>query len=593
MRLRPLRRIAATVLLVLLGATIALFLETYFRSTPQTAGPVRFSVPSPEKATFLQGITSPWVSLSPDGRNLAFLAVSDGISRVWVRSLDSVEARPLMTTDGVGPDAPFWSPDSRFIGFFAQGKLKKIEVAGGPAQTLCDFGGGNALGGTWNRDGVILFAQGGVRGGALMRVAASGGKPELLLTIPDRSPGERNSFPYFLPDGEHFLFLARNSTGDGDNAIFAGALHSKEVKFVINASSRLAYDRSGYLLFVRERSLMAVPFDADKLQVRGDPFPIAQNVAYAAGNFSASLTVSDNGVLAYRTGGITGNRSLTWFDRTGKTVGASGGIAYYRNPKLSPDEKRIAVSRIDPPIGVEDIWVVESTRGVSTRITFAGGQFQIWSPNGEQIAFLSNRNQTSGLFTKLSSGAGTEQPLMNLSELAWDWSADGRFMILSLGSRAGLSVLPLFGDRKVFEYLQESKFIIEQAQLSADGRWLAYQSNESGRNEVYVQSFPAPSGKWQISTEGGISPRWRRDGKEIFYLSPDQRLMAVSVRSSTTALEISTPAPLFDVRVPSGNGYIQQYDVTGDGQRILVNTVVEESQEPITVVLNWTAGLRK
>jgi dipeptidyl aminopeptidase/acylaminoacyl peptidase len=368
-------------------------------------------------------------------------------------------------------------------------------------------------------------------------------------------------------------------------------LSSKEVKFIVNANSRAAYDPSGYLMFVREQSLMAQPFDAGKLQATGDAFPVAEQLQYNAASGGASFGVSLNSVLTYRTGSNLNSTRLMWFDRSGKPLGVLGPIGNQRNPELSPDGRRVAIERSNPPN--RDIWIVEVERGVTTRLTFDPGDdfFPIWSPDGAQILFSSYR-KIEGLYTKPSTGAGTDQLLLNVRSIARDWSPDGKFVVYTNVSE--IWSLPLFGERKPVLYLKSQLANLSSTKLSPDGRWVAYTSTESGNNEIYVQNFPNPSAKWQISTEGGNQARWRRDSKEIFYIATDQKLMAVPVRATATALEPSTPIPLFDVRVPGGAALRQQYDVTPDGQRFLVNTVVDEAADtPITVVLNWLASVRK
>jgi len=355
---------------------------------------------------------------------------------------------------------------------------------------------------------------------------------------------------------------------------------------VVNASSRVAYDPSGYLLFVREGSLMALPFDGRRLLPAGDPFLVADQIRSNATG-QASLTVSDNGVLAYRAGAV-GRNTLTWLDRSGRTLGTLGSVGAYFSPELSPDERRVAVFRIDSQTQSQDVWVIDVARAVMTRSTFGVGPVNVlWSPDGGRIAYRSTQSE-SGVYTKQWSGAGSEELLFKAPGLIQDWSSDGRFIITA--ERGSISVLPLEGDRQPFSYLPDATFTRGHAQLSSDGRWMAYRSNESGRNEVYIQSFPNPSMKWQISTDGGDSPRWRRDGKEIFYLAPDQTLRAVSLAATAKGMEISRPTPLFEITVaPSAR---PQYDVTAEGQRFLVSSIAE-SETPVTVVVNWTAGLKK
>jgi eukaryotic-like serine/threonine-protein kinase len=572
-----------TALLLLIGSAAALFVQQYMRAEPSTVGVVQLSVSPPQKATFSGGPNAPYVSISPDGRHLAFIANREGVGQIFVRPLATLEARPLTGTEGVANYPPFWSPDSRFIAFFAAGKLKKIEVAGGPAQTLCDAPATNNPSGTWNRDGVILLGGGNE---PVKRVSAAGGTPEPVTTL-DRSREELgHDWPTFLPDGDHFFFLARSANREND-AIVIGSLSSKETTRVVNASSRIAYDPSGYLLFVRERSLMALPFDGRNLSPAGDPLLVADQIRSNATG-QASLTVSDNGVLGYRTGDVERN-TLTWFDRSGRMLGVLGSIGGYSAPELSPDERRVAVFRIDSQTQSQDVWVIDVARTVMSRLTFGLGPANpLWSPDGARIAFRPTQSDGS-VYAKQSSGVGEQEMLFKAAGAIQDWSSDGKFIISS--ERSSISVLPLVGDRKPFPYLPDATFTRGHAQLSSDGRWMAYRSSESGRNEVYIQSFPTPSMKWQISTEGGDSPRWRRDGKEIFYLAPDQRLMAVSLTATTQGMEISRPVPLFQIAVTPA--LRAQYDVTGDGQRFLVNSIADDSETPVTVVVNWTAGLKK
>jgi eukaryotic-like serine/threonine-protein kinase len=569
----------------LLIAGSALWYSAYFRPPSKNdTGAVRFSISPPENNKWGIGPSAPYVSLSPDGRSLAFVTES---GRLWVRSIDSVEPRPLAEGLKTGGATPFWSPDSRWIAFFANGKLKKIEATGGPVQSICDSAGGR--GGTWNRDGTIVFDSGQTE--PLQRVSAAGDKPEAITTLDASRQEHGHSWPYFLPDGDHFLFLALSSVPE-NNVIFAGSLSSKERKLILNANSRMVYENSGRIIFVRDGKLMAVPFDAAKLQVGGEAFPIAENVGYNPVGGAASLSVSENGVLAYRSSGTFGETVLTWFDRAGRVLGTAGNPGTYSAPQLSPDETRLAIQRVDPQSRNGDIWVLEIARGVMTRLTFDPGndQLPLWSPNGDTIAFMGMRNGINSIYLKPSSGAGEEQALFK-ADVAWDWTADGRFILYGPQDGRELSVLPLFGDRKSFTYLPHSQFSRSAMQFSPDARWVAYTSTESGRNEIYIQNFPNPTGKWQISTSGGFGPRWRRDGKEIFYLGGDAKLTAVALRSAGGVLEVSKPTALFDMPPMSGTPWAQ-YDVTADGQRFLFNAVSQGSDStPVTVIVNWTAGL--
>jgi eukaryotic-like serine/threonine-protein kinase len=590
-RPRPLAWIAAAALLIT-GALAALGIERLVRPAPSAIAAVRLSVPPPPKASFSGAPNTPYISMSPDGRHLAFLASVDGVLRVWVRSLDTLDARPLAGTEGVVPYPPFWSADSRFIGFFTvTRKLRKIELVGGPVQTICDVETGTINpSGAWNRDGVIVFGAGAA---PLKRVSAAGGTPEPLTAL-DQSRQELGHYwPTFLPDGDHFFFLARSATPE-NSAIFIGSLSSRETMRVIGADSRIAYDPSGYLLFVRDGSLLALPFNARKLRPAGDPFLVAEHVRSNTTGQS-TLTVSENGVLAYRTADVERN-TLRWFDRSGKPLGTLGSIGAYQSPKLSPDEQRVAIARSDSPTEGADIWVIEVARGTMTRLTFGGGaaagrSSAVWSPDGEKVAFRSSKGAGENVNVKAPSGAGNEEVLVKAPGILQDWSSDGRFVLTN--DRVSIWVVPLFGDRKPYSYLAPAQFSRAQPQLSSDGRWMAYRSNESGKNEIYVQSFPDASVRARISTDGGDSPRWRRDGKEIFYLDPDQKLMVVSVSASAKKLDVSTPSRLFEVTVSSIAPQRQQYDVTSDGQRFLVNTNAAESETPVTVVVNWQEELKR
>jgi len=577
-------------------AMLALGYFAYSRPAPQQSRAVRFTLFPPDKwslagtGAVTTGASAP-VNISPDGQQVAFVAVSEeGKTLLWVRSLDALTAQPLAGTEGAS--APFWSPDSRSLGFFAGGKLKKIDESGGPPITLCDAP--DNRGGTWNSDGLILFAP--INTSVLEKVSASGGVPSPATVLGQGELGHIR--PSFLPDGRHFLYSTIAPRPGLGGPIFLGSLDSAERKVLFNANSANALYSQGYLLFLRETTLVAQPFDARRLVLTGDAFPIAERIRTSTstqpyGYFSAS----ENGALVYQTGAETASSQLQWFDRTGKQIGALGDPAAYRSVELSPDGKRVSVSILDEAGKGEDIWLYDVARGLRTRFTFGpANAFAVWSPDGNRIVFASRRKGSFDLYQKDSSGAGNEETLLedNLNKYPVSWSPDGRFLLFeSLGSSRSseLFALPLTGDRKPFPLLQ-TQFGERDGQISPDGRRVAYRSNESGRNEIYVASFPGPGGKWQISTAGGYFPRWRHDGSEIFYLTPDNRLMAASVNGKGTGFEVSAVKPLFATRIVVGGGY--QYDVSADGQRFLINAAPEQAASaPITVVLNWTAGLKK
>ncbi|MBI4479181.1 MAG: protein kinase [Acidobacteria bacterium] len=579
--------IAAAVLLI---ATSVLAL-IHFRETPPEVRATRFIVLPPEKAAF--ATAAQLLSISPDGTKLVFQARTlGGVNQLWVRPLDSLTAQPLPGTET--PSQHFWSWDSRSVAFYTLGKLKKIEVAGGPVQTLCDVEGTTGQG-SWNREGVILF----VSGSTISRVSAAGGNPATVSAL-NSSEGETGHlWPHFLPDGKHFLYLALNANPE-KSAIRIGSLDSKESTLLLHALSFAEYARPGYLLFQRDGTLMAQPFDADSLELKGDAFPVVENVQINASNGRVAVSVSENGVLAYRSGGGL-NTQLVWLDRSGKELGRVGEPGGIISPKLSPDGKQVAITRSTGSGSPDDIWVFDLARNTQTRLTFdaADDSIPLWSPDGSRILFTSTRSSSFGLYQKNSNGIGAEEQLLKTSYgmVPEDWSLDGRFL-LYLGTEAGnrdLLILPFTGERKPTPFLK-TQFYERHSQFSPDGRWIAYTSNESGTYQIYVQSFPAGSGKWQVSTAGGIQPRWRHDGKELFYLTEDGKLMVVPVRAGAS-FEAGTPALLFQTKTyglgPSGT-FSQQYDVTADGQRFLINTDLSDVLvAPITVVLNWTAGLKK
>ncbi|MDQ3254066.1 MAG: protein kinase, partial [Acidobacteriota bacterium] len=577
--------LAAALFLIGLLALLPLALA-HLRHAPPDERVVKLSLLPPEKAS-LGGI-----ALSPDGRRLAFAAVDGtGKSRLFLRSLDALAAQPLAGTDDAA--YPFWSPDSRFIGFFAEGKLKKFAASGGPPQTICNAPIGR--GGAWNRDDVIIFSLG--PGEGLYRISAAGGEPS-PLTTPDRSRQENSHrWPQFLPDGRSFLYL---STGPPESqGVYLGSLDSKETRRLLPTDSSALYAPPGYLLFRRAGTLLAQAFDPQKLELTGEAFPLPEQVGGAAGSFYTYLTVSQNGMLACHTGN-SDQVQLAWFDRGGKQVGVTGSPGDYINLALAPDGKRVAFDSVDPQTMNRDLSLLELARGTPMRFIFdpATDWFPVWSPDGSRLVFSSNRAGLPDLYQKAASGAGSDELLLKSSnaKLPTDWSRDERFILyltLDPKTKEDIWVLPLEGDRQPFPLLQ-TEFNEAQARFSPNGKWIAYTSDESGTLQVYVQSFPATGAKWPVSTSGGDQPRWRRDGRELFYLAADGKLMAVEVKTEGT-FEAGVPKPLFETRIPhvAGPSAIS-YAATGDGQRFLVRSAVEQaSTTPITVVVNWTAEVKR
>jgi serine/threonine protein kinase/Tol biopolymer transport system component len=544
----------------------------------------RLSVLPPLPNASFSAISLP--ALSPDGRNLAFAAGSEGKPQLWIRDLMALTARPLPGTEGAFD--PFWSPDSRSVGFFVPGKLKAIAIAGGPAVTLCDAPDGR--GGSWNRADVILFTPS--FGAPLSRVAAAGGAATPVTTLNETAGETSHRFPWFLPDGRHFLFTVRSGNPE-KTAVYAGDLQSKERRFLIAAASNAVYSPPGFLLFMRERTVMALAFDAASLRTTGDPFPAAEQVDYVQGNIQGQFSVSQNGVLAYNSGGGSLRSQLTWFDRGGKPLGTVGPPAIMQAAALSPDGATVAVDRLDAPLGTYDLWLHELAHGNDSRFTFdpSNDMFPVWSPDGGRILFSSNRTGKYGLYQKAATGAGKEDLVYRMEgvTLPTGWSRD--FVIFSntaLKTGDDIWVLPLAGDRKAFPFLQ-TEFSESDGKLSPDERWLAYDSNETGTQEVYVQTFPGKESKWQISAAGGTRPVWSRDGKELFYIAADNKMMATDVKSGAE-FEHGVARELFEVRMPPRG----LFDVSRDGKRFLILGPVEpEASAPMTLVINWNAGLKK
>jgi Tol biopolymer transport system component len=582
----------------LLFATLTPVLFIHLREKPLSlARPVRFEIPLPEKVTIS---TAGRYALSPDGNQLAFFASgSDGVTRIWIRALDSLDAHPLPGSESTADTPFFWSPDSRYIAFDAGRKLNKIDISGGAAETLCDLPG-YAVGGSWNRDGVIIFGQ---DSGVIMRVSANGGPATPLTALNPSRKEVDHLFPSFLPDGGHFIYL-RVSSQPENSGVYIGSLDSKpeqqDSRQLLATPYGPVYAPSsdpqrGQLLFLRDGTLMAQPFDSRGLELSGQPVTVARQVGsfWDGGFFSASAS----GVLVYRTAGGADSQ-VTWLDRQGKALGTTGEPGNYSTVALSPDGTRAAVTRIDQyPV----VWLVDFSRGTSTRFTFVSplSSYAVWSPDGSHLIYASYKNSGSqDLYRKAANGATDEELLLKSDENKYptNWSRDGRFLLYqALDSKTGkfsLWTLPLEGDKKPFLFLRTA-FNNREGQFSPDGRWVAYVSDESGREEVYVRAFSPDStsaasdtgGKWLVSTGGGVQPRWSGDGKELYYRASDGKLMAVDV-ATKSVFRPGLPKVLF--QAPSSD-----WDIAPDGKRFLFAVPTKQGQAPFTVVLNWQAGLKK
>lgn len=590
---------AAALFLVTAAALIFLLLH---QKPPAAAAPVRFDLATPENGTISA------MALSPDGSELALIVQgNDGQPAIWIRSLDSVDARKLAGTDGAG--AFTWSPDSTYLAFSLAGKVDKIDVSGGTPETICSFSGTlNGL--AWNKQNVIIL---GMRGG-INRVSASGGELTQLTQLDPKREDLGQGGPVFLPDGQHFIYL------DVANPVSAGLyVGSIDLKPEQQQSHRLLEssatpqfapalgDLPDSILFLRGDTLMARPFDTKTLQFTGDAIRVADSVG-TNGAFVGMFTVSDNGILATSTGG-SGDRQLTWYDRSGKMLSRVGDPARRDEMRLSPDGTRVAEGRVDAQ-GTWAVWVMDLAKGTSSRFTFetSGAGNAIWSPDGSQIIYTAGGGQSADLYRRASNGATKEEVLFH-SEIAMsplDWSPDGHTLLYGVRPKdTGFDIWelpdadgPVGAERKAVPYLA-TPFNELQAKFSPDGKWVAYASNESGAVEIYVRPFPASSGgKWLVSNGGGAEPSWRTDGKELFYIAPSGALMAADVKAGGSSFEVGAPKALFHTQILGGLGSgpasAWRYAVSKDGQKFLINSAVEQSASvPVTVVTNWTAAIKR
>ncbi|MDQ5871037.1 MAG: protein kinase [Acidobacteriota bacterium] len=575
------------------AALLALLVRDWRRSSVRP--PVsRFSILAPDKTMFTPPgeLSSSQLALSPDGRTLAFIANPVGARPLlWLRALGSLTAVPLAGTE----DAlhPFWSPDSRSLGFFTPTTLKRVEASGGTPQRICEVVAGR--GGSWNREGVILFAHSAPT--PIYRVSDTGGEPETVTDLNAARGEDRHRYPVFLPDGRRFLFWSR-SPGREHTGIYVASLDSREARLVLKSETLAQYSDPGYMLTVQQGMLVAYPFDEKSAQVRGTPIRVAESILTGNPPGFAPFTVAGANVLAYSSP-FARSRRLVWFDRSGRKIGTVGEPGDYGTPSLSPDEKRIAVAIREESKNHTDIWLFDSVRGAWSRFTFdpASERAPLWSPDGSRIVFSSGSQGLLDLYEKPAGGSGEPRLIVRSAgdKFPTDWSRDGRYLVYhTFGGNSfwDLWVAPTDGGKPFA--LFSTKYTEVQGQISPDGRWIAYASDESGRFEIYVMQFPEKRGRWQISTAGGTQPWWRGDGKEVFYLGPDQTLMSVAVRVDDS-FQAAVPTPLFRANFPAPiPAFWSNYVATADGQRFLVSELLPEAAAtPVNVVLNWTAGLKK
>jgi Tol biopolymer transport system component len=588
--------IAATLAGVATIAVLVLAFAGYLAPRSDRANLYRTSLNLPEGATMEGVAAGRRVALSPDGRYLAFIASRASIERtLWVRNLESLETRPLAGTEGA--TNPFWSPDSRFIGFIAQGRLRKIEAAGGPPVTVAPEATG--LGGTWNRDDVILFVS---RAGPLFRVHASGGAVETVTSVDKDS----HSDPVFLSDGRHYLYQVTDLSNRGTGGIYVGDLNKQEPPKRLLSVNSNAIVADGYLVFARERALMAQRFDERRLELSGVATALGNDLEMGSLPVSGSFSASGAGTLAYRTGASNVTTSLVWFDRRGTQLSVVGGVTDQMTVALSPEGSRVVVSNLDADRNTRDLTIIDLTRNnLRTRFTFdaADDMAPVWSGDGREVFFSSRRSGRLALFRKPASGVGAEAELLadDLNNLyPGSVSRDGKFLLYFNGnalSRTGNDIwfLPLTGAGTPRPFMQ-TEFNEMYGFFSPDGRWVAYVSSESGHPEIYVAPFSGAGGKWQVSQGGGSYPRWRQDSSELYFLTADRKLMAATVDGRGPAFVVGEVKTLFQTRVRdvgfAGANAIN-YDVTPDGQRFLIaSTEGSAVESPITFLVNWTAALK-
>ena len=577
---------------------VALFAAGYFGRSEPRLQVVRASLPPPADATFVVSSSmADMVALSPDGRLLVFVAQAKGSPpQLWLRELGSAESHPLEGTQN--GYAPFWSPDCRWIGFFSDGKLKKMEATGGPVEALWDAPLGR--GGAWNRDGLILFAPNVSQ--PLYEIAAAGG-PAKPVTYMDPSRQEvTQRWPVFLPDGKHYLFFVR-AANQAATGIYAGSLGSDQHTLIVSSSTNGVYAEPGYLLFVRGDVLMAQPFDAKRMEVSGEAVAVAGGVTASLPTNFGFFSVSQTGALVYSSVSLELKRGLYWYDRQGKQLSMLGTPEYSSYPELSPDGKRLALRLFTQPGGNFEIWAYDLARGVHARESFSAltAFAPVWSPEGQQLAYSHGAPGISGDHMYLLNVGGTgkeeliEQPFLeSLANYPTSWSPNGDYLLFDRQDKSGKTsvwVLPK-GSRKPYPVV-ETQFNAQAGRFSPDGQWVAYVSNDSGKDEVYVMPFPGPGAREQVSAGGGSQPRWRKDGRELFYLSADAKMMAADVTTDTKTFRAGALKTLFALSGVAGVPG-QLYDVTPDGQKfIAVQDLVHTSTAPLTLVVNWDAELKK
>jgi eukaryotic-like serine/threonine-protein kinase len=602
----PSKSTLPVILAFLFAVLAAWFAYNYFSHLPKPAPAIVTQILPPDGETFaLTGNYAGPPVLSPDGRYLAFVSTDEaGVHRLWIRPLSETKLQLIANSDGA--TEPFWSPDSRSVGYFAAGKMYRVDISGGASRVVTDTT--NSRGGAWSPNGIILYAPNPALG--LWTVPDSGG-PGQAFSKPDpavHTPNRR--WPQFLPDGKHFICFARSDVSASESGIFAGSLDGGPLKLILHSDSSAIYAPPGYLLFVQGGVLVAQKFDFRSLSVSGEPLPLAQHAEVNAIVYRGIVTASDTGLLLYATGsGAQGSYSIQWTDRQGKVLGTVGEPAEYSDPRISHDGQKLAVS-IDTGEGGNNIWVFDLVHGTRNRVTFGNGinAGATWSPDDKSLIFSSGRSGIYQLYEQPADGSGEARRLTdsttngNATEVAGFWSRDGKYLAYTVpnpgngNSQIWLLQLSAGGPdpavAKPRPFIQANYDVFSPA-ISPDSKWLAFASNETGHNEVYVVPLAGGPGKWQISSGGGVEPRWSATGNEISYLSHDGDLMVAEIKSSSNSIAVGKPTKLFHLGETSALT-IFRYDFPPDGKRFLVMTIGGQAHpEPLTVISNWQALLPK
>lgn len=560
---------------------------------------IRAYIPRPDDHNFSNAFGGGQIALSPDGNTIAFIAAdSSGRTSLWIRHINALQSVKIQGTEGAS--FPFWSPDNHYIGFFSNNKLKRVERTGGPPFTICDVI--TPRGASWGKDGKIVLPVDQITG--LSIVSETGGIPATLTTLDTIRNEQTHRYPYFLPDGKHFLYFARTTasgSGSALDAICVGSVDGTVNKRLLPGISNVAY-ANGHLLYMRENSLMAHAFDPAALELKGDPFPVAESIDFSTRYSVATFTVSQNGVLVYLGKNAASVPELALFDLEGNKKRSFGQPEVFVNAKLSNDGSTIAMDLYEVSARNADVWLMDIIRGVKTRFTFDGSvdAFPIWKSDGKTVVFASNRSGRYDLYEKNTNGA-TDESLLFASPLLKnpnDWSKDGKYVLFSTSgdqkTKSDIWAIPMTGDRKPFPFVH-TEFSESSGAFSPDGKWVAYQSDESGKNEIYVRPFPGPGAKWQVSANGGRSPRWKNTGKEIYYQTGG-KIMTAQVSGSGQSFTVGTVQEYFNPTEVGGThmGSGTFRDISPDGKLILLSVSKGMlATAPLTLVVNWVEEFKK